>query len=263
MFYEKPQPISFIVMGAQRSGHASVQHALSQHPQLKLIAQEHHGFFAKDQLFERGNPPSSLYNGLCAASNAEQICGEVSSSYLHHPSAIARIHRYNPTIKLIVILRNPADRAYSHWQDVLCRGQKGKTLATSTHEDIFSVGYSSKYQSTHDSEYLSESRYSKQITHLRQYFDPHQLLFIKSEDLRDDTEVMLYQMFQFLNVPYLDVDTSAQNLGNYQHSMSAESYNTIIKTVQSDIKETEHLLGWNCEDWKQLKPVPQKHATSL
>ncbi len=250
-------------MGAQRSGHASVQHALSQHPQLRVIAQEQHGFFAKDELFERGNPPSSVYDGLCTPSNDKQICGEVSNAYLHHPSAIARIHRYNPSIKLIVILRNPADRAYSHWQEVVSQGAKKQTLPTAAiHEELFS-SVTPKYQSTQDSEYIRKSRYSKPIGYLRQYFSPHQLLFIKSEDLRDDTEVMLYQIFQFLNVPYLDVDTSAQNLGNYHNSIPARSYNTIIETVQSDIKETEHLLGWDCNDWKQLKPVPNKRAKTL
>lgn len=255
MHYEKSQQISFIVMGAQRSGHASVHHALTQHPQLKLIAQEDHGFFAKDELFSKGNPAPSAYEQLCPKVYTDQICGEVSNSYLHHPAAIARINRYNPNIKLIIVLRNPAERAYSQWQDTVSRGSENRSLTASINHEIVTSDMSSQHQSTHETGYLNNSRYSTQIDYLRQYFNPHQLLFIKSEDLRDDTEVMLYQIFQFLNVPYLEVDTSAQNLGNYQHSLSAISYNKIINEVRADIHDTEQLLGWDCGDWKKLKPT--------
>ena len=262
MFYEKPQQISFIVMGAQRSGHASIQHALSQHPQLKLVAQEQQGYFADDAIFAIGKPCSSSYEEICRTTTSEQICGEVSNAYFHHPEAIARINRYNPSIKLVVILRNPADRAYSHLQHVVNRGRKEPSLSISLNEDLFS-STSSTHQSTRDSEYISKSKYSEQISYLRQYFDPHQLLFIKSEDLRDDTEVMLYQIFQFLNVPYLDVDTSAQNLGNYEQSIPTDCYNRIINTVKGDINETEQLLGWDCRDWKQLKQLDQEHMKAF
>lgn len=241
-------------MGAKRSGHASVYHALTQHPQLRLIDQEDHGFFANDALFTKGNPSSRLYEQLCPKVYSDQICGEVSNTYLHHPAAIARINRYNPNIKLIIILRNPADRAYSHWQDTVTRGSENRSLTASINHEVVSLDLSSQHQSTHETGYLNNSRYSAQIEYLHQYFSPHQLLFIKSEDLRDDTEVVLYQLFQFLNVPYLEVDTSAQNLGNYQHSISADSYNKIINEVQADIIQTERLLGWDCRDWKDLKP---------
>jgi len=256
LYYEKPQNISFIVAGARRSGHASIRHALSQHPRLQLIEDRHQGYFAKDDLYERGNPLIPYDDQLYASDTPLLVTGEVTNAYLHHPTAISRIYRYNPSIKMIVILRNPAERTYSHWQEATNQGLENRSWEQAINDELESSDNSILYQSTLKGSYLCSSRYGNQIQHLLQYLNPHQLLFIKSEDLRDDIEVMLYQIFQFLHVPYLDVDTSAQNLGDYHSSLNAESYNEIISAVQDDIELTEAMLGWNCDDWKQQRSVP-------
>ena len=113
---------SFIVTGSPRSGLGTIYHALEQHPALQVICKDKNPHFADDNLYQRGNPSNQIYDQNYVDYGDDFLHGEVSSAYLTHPFAISRIQRYNPDIKLVIILRNPAMRTYSHWQYATAHG---------------------------------------------------------------------------------------------------------------------------------------------
>lgn len=240
---------SFFVAGAERSGNASILQCLNDHAVLSVRSLAHSGYFAKDFHFENGKPNYTSYESVNGIDHNNLICGEVSSSYLHHPDTISRIYHYNQKAKIIVSLRNPAERAFSHWQSEVFKGKERRSFNQAIQDEIKSLNSQSIDQSTRSKFYIYQSSYADQIDHLRQYFDPHQLLFIKSEDLRDDTEVIIYQILQFLGVPYVDIDCSAQNVGYYNNSLTIRDKVLIQKFLRLDIKRTQQLLNWNCADW--------------
>lgn len=113
----------FIIIGAQRAGTTSLFEYVSHHPCIGCsFGKELHffdnlkGSFQKGLMWYRAHFPSYPYMYLAKkVRGRDMITGEASPYYLFHPLAATRIARVLPRVKLIAILRNPVDRAYSHY----------------------------------------------------------------------------------------------------------------------------------------------------
>lgn len=110
---------TFLIIGAQKSGTISLYEYLRQHPQVYMSPVKEPQFFT----YEGERPPSAFvitewsdYQALFAQAREDHIAlGEASTSYLHALHAPERITRYLPNVRLVAILRNPVERAFSNW----------------------------------------------------------------------------------------------------------------------------------------------------
>lgn len=128
---------NFLIIGAAKSGTTSLWHCLVQHPQVYMSPRKHTRFFAFDveEPAFLGPPPRSKsvpyavanpddYHRLFAGVSDEIAVGEASHSYLYGPGAAARIRAYSPEMKLVAILRDPAERAFSHHRQMIRDGRE-------------------------------------------------------------------------------------------------------------------------------------------
>ena len=106
---------NFILAGAQRSGTATLFRCISQHPQICTSTKISTNFFDFDEYFETGTPSYEDYHQEFDVREEHTIVGEASSNCTYWVESIPRIFRYNPDMKIVFLLRNPVDRAYSHW----------------------------------------------------------------------------------------------------------------------------------------------------
>src|SRR5438132_10612532 len=120
----KIKRLDFIVAGAQKSGTTALQFFLRKHPQIALPDRQEMHFFDDEEIFSRQVdyellhrhfPPIGRSTFLRFATARQGIAGEITPSYLYWKPAMERIRNYNPGIKLIILLRNPIDRAFAHW----------------------------------------------------------------------------------------------------------------------------------------------------
>ena len=218
-----------------------------------MCTDEGNGFFSKDNFFNKGFPSLASYDQHFATRSELTLKGEVCVDYLFRPTCMSRLSIYNPEIKIIAVLRNPAERAYSHWQNNVNLGEEDLPFLEAIEREKDALLNSNDDQSTHNRSYLKRGFYSEQIQNLLQYFDPHQILLLKNENLRDDTDVVLYQTCQFLGLPYFEVDKLPRELGNYERSLTNEEYNSLIEYFEKDVMMVEDLINWQCTDW--IKPV--------
>ena len=100
----------FLVIGAQRSGTTSLHSDLAKHPQIVPAIGKELQYFT---LFHRRN--LNWYSGHFPRHETNQMSFEASPYYLFHPDVPERVQRVLPTVKCVVLLRNPIDRAYSHY----------------------------------------------------------------------------------------------------------------------------------------------------
>jgi hypothetical protein len=112
----------FLVIGAYKSGSTALHEALRAHPQVFVPAQKGPSFFAFDGVAEpdRPLPPGTVrswddYRALFDQAPAGAVCGEVSPEYLANPRAAGRIRDRVPHVRLVAILRNPVERAFSDY----------------------------------------------------------------------------------------------------------------------------------------------------
>jgi hypothetical protein len=203
----------FVIIGAQKGGTSFLYQLLVQHPHVKpAFAKEVHYF---DLNFRKGNNWYRSYFPLQMRNSRTYITGEASPYYLFHPHAPRRASTVLPDAKLIVMLRNPVDRAYSHYQHQVKRG-KGEGRETLTFEEAIEAekrilpGEVSKmlqdefYESLRHRtrSYLRRGIYIDQLLAWSSFFPRKQMLILKSEDLFNDTTNVLERILDFLKIPH-------------------------------------------------------------
>src|SRR5947199_6402758 len=107
----KIERLDFILAGAQKSGTTALHYFLSKHPDITMGDQQEMHFFDNDALFVADVDYEQLHKHypLLAPS---KIAGDCTPSYLYHAPAAERIGKYNPQIKLLILVRNPVDRSF-------------------------------------------------------------------------------------------------------------------------------------------------------
>jgi hypothetical protein len=208
----------FVIIGAQKCGTSFLYRLLVQHPRVKpAFAKEVHYF---DLNFRRGDNWYRSHFPLQALNGRKYITGEASPYYLFHPHAPRRAATVIPDVKLIVLLRNPVDRAYSHYQHQVKRG-KGEAHETLTFEEAIEAEervlpaevskmlqdeyYESSSHRTRS--YLRRGIYIDQLLAWSSYFQREQMLILKSEDLFDDTTRVLERILGLLDLSHWTPET--------------------------------------------------------
>jgi hypothetical protein len=212
-FKLRPQ---FIIIGAQKAGTTSLYEYLVRHPGVASAKTKEVHFF--DQHFFRGlgwywNQFPGVWSRLTSPYRIKHgvITGEASPYYMPHPNAPRRIKQFVPHAKLIVLLRNPIDRAYSHYK---LRARRGREHIGTFEEAIDAEAErlngewekmiaDEKYYSINHQRfsYLERGHYAEQLERWFALFSREQFLILKSEELFEDPPAVYGQVTEFLGLP--------------------------------------------------------------
>lgn len=205
----------FIIIGAAKCGTTSLYNYLIKHPNIKSAFQKEPNFFSKH--FDKG---IAFYKSQFPFCRKGFITGEASPSYFSYPPAPQRIAKLIPSVKLIVLLRNPTDRAYSLYHHKLKYlsnkdSYSFKEAITKEPERLDrklekiincqnyydSKDYYKVYKKYYHYAYLHSCIYIKSIKQWLNIFPREQLLVLKSEDLYNDPVNTYERAVEFLNLP--------------------------------------------------------------
>jgi hypothetical protein len=221
----------FIIIGSQKGGTTFLNRLLAQHPRIRpAFLKEVHYFdlnFDKGINWYRSNFP------MRTSRNEGYVTGEASPYYMFYPHAARRASVVVPKAKLIVLLRNPIDRAYSHYQHQALRvkGEGQETLsfeqAVDAEERRLRGELERMLQDEHymspnhrNYSYLSRGIYVDQLLTWSRYYDRTQMLILKSENLFDDTLNTLAVTLDFLEIPrWVPERYSISNKGKYTEAI--------------------------------------------
>jgi hypothetical protein len=203
---------NFILIGAAKSGTSSLYYYLKQHPQVYMPAsrdQKEPDFFtlegkSREQLgpfgkFTMHNAITDLasYEALFEGVQDELAIGEASTSYLYSEKAAHRIHHYIPDAKIIAILRDPAERAFSHFLFSLSNGREpNHNFAQTLKEEDRRVAEGWSFQWHHK----RRGFYFKQLQPYYQLFGSEQIRVYLYEDLINQPIGLTKKIFEFLKV---------------------------------------------------------------
>jgi hypothetical protein len=207
----------FVIIGAQRGGTTSLYAYLCAHPQVApATTKELH--FLTDR-FHRG--PDWYHAQFPATLPPGAITGEATPYALFHPHAPSRLRAVAPAAKAIALLRNPVDRAYSHYQLERSRGDEPLSFADAlAAEPARLTGEEAKLSS--DPSYVSDlhkhfsyvarGEYAPQLARWLAAFPRHQLLVVRSEDLYAQPAATFGRVAAFLGIdPHLPGDFRVHN----------------------------------------------------
>jgi len=241
--------VSLFVVGAQKSGTTALDFYLRQHPQICMAARKEVHFFDNEKHFTGGRVDYSTYHSFFKPGSLHTICGETTPAYMYWLAAPRRIWEYNPEAKLIVILRNPVERAYSHWNMQMQRGAESRTFWEAIHSERRRCRESLPLQNKPYS-YIDRGFYTEQIRRLNHYFPDSRLLITKCEELREKPQEYMSKICRFLSIPSLENIVPVIRHENPYSSPMMEAERTYLQGIfEYEIKQLERMLGWDCSDW--------------
>jgi len=194
-----PERVSFLIAGAQKGGTSALFDYLAEEPGLALSREKEVHFF-DDEGHDWARPDYGAYHAQFLPADG-RLRGEATPIYLYWPNSLERIAAYDPDMKLIVLLREPVERAWSHWKMEYARGAESQPFAWCVREgrqrlfDADPWGFHREYA------YVERGFYGEQIERLLGLFPRDQLLVLRSKDLRDDPGAVLAAARRFLGLP--------------------------------------------------------------
>jgi len=200
---------TFLLIGAAKSGTSAVYAYLRQHPQIYCSEAKEPGFFAFEgcKVAFRG-PGDRKYNRQCVTDleryralfrngDGRPALGEASTVYLYHPEAPGRIQRHVPNVRLLGILRNPVERAFSGHRFLVRDGLERLPAfedALAAEDERVAANWQ------HIWHHRRLGFYAEQLERYFQRFSREQMLIVLYEDLERAPVAVLQRMFGFLGV---------------------------------------------------------------
>jgi len=251
----------FIVIGGQKCGTTSFYKNLIKHPNvIPCIKKQVHFFdlnFLKGQSWYRAHFPTKFNKYLKEKMKREEfVTGEASPYYIFHPHVPKRIYGAIPQVKLIALLRNPVDRAYSHHNKRFKDGTEKLTFekAIEKEEDRIKDELKKMEINEHYSSekyrvfsYLSRGRYAEQLERWIKYFPLENMLIIKSEDFFSDPKDVFNRVSNFLNISKCRMKFKKFNVGHYT-GMDNKMRKRLIEYYDPHNQKLFNLIGLKF-DW--------------
>ena len=193
--------VDFFIVGAPKAGTTSLYHYLSEHPQVEMSSQKEPDYFSDKAIHKQGmyygkNRVNTLdkYESLFVQKESV-VYGEGSVSYLFYDNVAEDIKKYNPNAKIIIMLRNPIERAFSHY---LMDYRLG--LISDSFENVIAKKSNHKNAHLFHQQYIEVSKYAKQIQRYLDFFEKKNILFIDYEDFKKNGSRTVGQVYDFLNI---------------------------------------------------------------
>jgi hypothetical protein len=211
-----PAP-DFFVIGAYRSGTTALYRYMRQHPDVFLPLEKEPNFYAVD-----GNPDASTvllsrslttraeYDRYFADAAPSQRRGDISPEYLRNPAAAPRIRRDHPDTRLVAILRNPVDRA---WSDFLLHRRDGNEPCESLRDALADQERRQRDGDHRAGHYVDSGMYHAQLQRYLEHFSREQLLVLLYDDLTRDRHASMRAIFGHVGVDpsFVTTDEEAIN----------------------------------------------------
>jgi hypothetical protein len=199
----------FLIIGAIKGGTTFLRTLLSEHPQIRMPAGEI-DYFNREYNYKRGELWYRSHFPLRNKVAVGELVGEKTPTYLFSIDAAERIQKDLPNVKLICLLRNPTDRAISHYFMEVRKGDRSNTEALLDERRVYKKG----------------GLYLDQLKRYETYLKKNQLLILSSEEFFANPEKILKQVFNFLGVgeTFQCSDTRPRNVGKNKTPISSEVY---------------------------------------
>jgi hypothetical protein len=250
----RPLP-DFIIIGAQKSGTTSLHSYLVQHPDIVSSFRKEVHFFdgGLDPEIDNYRHGEAWYRAqfpIVPKGAGYRKTFEASPLYIFNPPAPARIFNLVPEAKIIAILRNPSERAISHYFNQRRRGGEYLPILDALKQEETRLAPAWERQDYKDASFIRHSYkarglYKEQLERYFRLFRREQLLVIDSKDLFRDTITTLDRIFAFIGVSTNHAlrDTSPKHVAKNKHELAPEIRPYLDSFFQAHNEALYDLIG--------------------
>jgi hypothetical protein len=226
-----PPRIRFVGIGAQKCASTWLHDVLAQHPEVCLPTEKKEiDFFSYH--FDFGY---QWYERHFAVSDSARVTGEISPSYLHVPGVPERVARYNPDMRVILIVRDPIARAYSnHKHEVRIGHLQGENLS-------FEAGL------RNNPAYVEQGLYGRHLKRWLAVLSGEQVQIVRFEDVVYDPAAVLHAVCDFLRIGPMPAGVRLSEKSNESYLVRHYSF----EAVKNMLRSTVRALGLG-DAWQKL-----------
>jgi len=252
----------FLIIGSSKSGTTSLYSYLRQHP--NVFAETNIHFFeyilSNNILWYKSHFPTNIYKLYIKwKTRHDLLSGEHVVSHLFHPLVPQRVKEIIPTVKLIVLLRNPVERAYSHYQMLVRNHLERRFFIDALRSELKRIEIGQKepklkinnpdFDNAVSFSYLRHGIYVDKLKHWMNFFPKEQFLIFSTDELNSNPKYVIQQTFDFLNLPPFEIkNLEKQNVGKYE-KIDEETKEFLIKFYKPHNERLYQLLDrdlhWN------------------
>lgn len=239
----------FIIVGAQKSGSSTLYWWLHQHPQLGLSFDKETKFF--DRFYGKGE---KWFRHQFPLNYSRKLAGDNTPYYLFHPLVPERVYKMCPKAKIIMILRNPIDRAYSQYQMERRKGRESHhTFREAISNEVSRIELATEellknpmvnHHNHENTSYLSRGIYIEQIERWLDFFPKDRILILEHERFFLNSNDGLRQVYEFLGVRNIFPGVlKSYNVKSYPE-MDGDLREDLKKFFKPYNQELENFLGY-------------------
>jgi hypothetical protein len=232
----------FIIVGTQRGGTTSLYEYLIDHPDVGAAYRKEVHFF--DRHYAKG---VDWYRAHFPLAGEFPIVGEASPYYLFHPAVPERLVGVVPQTKLIALLRNPVDRAFSQYHMKVSRGLEALSFedAIECEPERLAASDDPVGMAWRNYSYLARGHYAEQIDRWLRVFPRGRMLILKSEEFYEEPQKVLDEVCNFLDIPLHNKDNfTARHKASYS-PMNPSTRRRLIEYFVPHNRALYQLLGRN------------------
>lgn len=245
--------VDFLVAGVQKGGTSALFEYLRELPGIQMPAVKEAHFFDEEQAVDWSNPDYSAYHALFTPD--DRLRGEATPIYIYWPNALERIARYNRAMKIILLFRDPVQRAWSHWKMEYAKRKETRPFAWCIREgrermmdgDPAAPGHHRVFS------YVERGFYGVQVARLFTLFPREQCLLLRSEALQHEPQATITEVCRFLDVsPPASIARRTVHAAReiaYPSKLEAEDRALLANLYHKDMARFEALSGLSTDCW--------------
>jgi hypothetical protein len=246
---------NFLIIGAARSGTTTLVHYLNLHPHIFFPETEHEPkFFSREPEYEKG--VTYYLHTYFSSADKYQAVGEKSTEYMESSRVAERIYRFNPHIKLIVILRNPVERMLSNYWWSVSNGLETRNIneAIKTEFETYLQHPEpvSQIFAARPHAYVDRSVYYDNLLPFYRFFAKEQITCLLFEEFFENQQQGLKKLFTSLGVECIDVPINAvgkQRSIKRTDTIDPHLYEELTGFFSKKNKRLVDLTGLNVARW--------------
>lgn len=246
--------VNYLICGTQKGGTSALYNYFKKHPQIYIYEKKEAHFFNHHDNFKDKSSileAYKYYHSLFPKNELYDVIGEATPCYMYFYDTVKRIWEYNPNMKIIIILRNPIERAFSQWnmnRFYQIPKWENETFLYCIKNELEHHREKLPYQCPIRS-YLDRGFYCWQIRRLWHYFSKENVFIVKNDDLKKKHQDTLNSIFDFLGVSHFKLKHEIHFHRECPVEMTKEELDYVKYVYEYEIKQLERMLDWDCSNW--------------
>ena len=240
-----PPRVTFMIVGVQKGGTTALFDYLGDHTDIALSDTKEVHFF-DDDTHDWARPDYTVYHAHFPPADPRP-CGEATPIYSYWPNSLERIRAYNPAMRLIMVLRDPVERAWSHWRMEYSRRAETEPFAWCIREGRQRLFAADPWGHHREYSYVERGFYGAQMEQLLALYPRDQILVLTSEGLRDSPAATLDGVRRFLGLSTgaapVPRDVHVGMDMDYPSVLTAEDIEHLRRVYKTDNQSLKDMTG--------------------